>query len=209
MVTTYQLYYNEATKEKVSPIATGIYTAGTVTPLFEAYWLANTPPPQHGYMAIISPEFERKTNKRIAAIHSRLTGTNVDVLMPPNAIVSQNNHWYQAEKYHPGFIPIAGAALHRAGLIHYILKPSYTLYSNYFWMRAEFWHEYQKELKAIIAAMEEPLFSTPCMHRSGSGHTREQLQLATGYHHYTWKPFICERLIGSFIYHRKMKVGYF
>lgn len=206
---TYQLYYNEATKAKCHPETLHIDTSGTITPLFEAYWMLNLPIPEDGFMAVISPEFERKTRRPITTIHQQLKRVNCDIMIPRNAIRSTTNQWYAAERWHHGFVARSAVALARAGLFDYILKPGYLLYSNFFWMRVEHWHQYRKELERLVSAMDEfKMFTDNCPHQTSSGHTKEQLMKATGFNHYTWYPFICERLIGSFMADKKLKIGY-
>ena len=211
MVATYQLYYNAETKAKLSPVAKPSNTSGVVTDLFEAYWM--TKDYAGDIYGIISPEFERKTKKKIELIEAKIrSNTSFDVWVPITAKpVKYPNVWYTAERYHLGFLPIAATALDRAGFnVSIMSQPTYMLYCNYFWMTQKHWHQFKEQwLKPVIASMDRQLYFTPCRHNTSSGHTLQQLRKATGFGHYTWRPFICERLIGTYIFQNKLKVAYY
>ena len=213
MVTTYQLHYSPETKAKCSPSSQLVDTRAVQTALFESYWMATLPIPSDGFTAVLSPEFERKTGKRIENITAIIQRRpDVQIWMPSNArLVQDNNIWYSAERWHPGIVARAAVALHTAGIdVRVMTQPTYMLYCNYFWMQGPQWKIFRNGwLIPVINAMESSIFTDPCTHKSGSGHTRQRLQEATGYPHYTWKPFICERLIGTFAYQNKLKIGYF
>lgn len=206
MVKAYQLYYNSDTRARIDPLATPVDTSGVVTPYFESHWIATLPIPAEGMMGVFSPQFRRKTRMPLTRFIIRAKNRKCDIAYPFMGVF-QANTWMQGAGAHPQFWKKASLILAEVNLEHIMRMETADIYCNYFLMRVDLWHEFRSEwLLPVMQAMDKHsnVIDQPCSYRSSSGHSLLDIKRATGFNFYTYRPFICERLISSFAQVKKL-----
>jgi hypothetical protein len=206
MVKAYQLFYDMQSRAKVEPVAEPVDTSAVVQPYFESYWMATLPIPEKGRMGVFSPEFRRKARMPLSRMVARSVLTKAQVFYI-TGMTYEMNVWQHGAMMHPHFFKKSFIVLEEAGLARILRQDSVSIFCNYFLMNVELWHEFREEwLLPVMRAMDKhkDIVDQPCNYKSSSGHKTEQIQKSTGYPFYTYRPFICERLIGSFVVDKKL-----
>jgi hypothetical protein len=207
MNTIYQLYYNNATLAKCSKAATLIDTSYVCTPFFESQWMNVLPIPSSGYMAVLSNKFTEKTGLKIENIINKQLIADV---YTPYAHQPARNLWMQGDGAHKHLREITSVVFRDARLdIKMIALPTWNIYCNYFIMKVEHWHTFRAEMLGPViesCLKNADLVFQTCHYGGGKNVSKEQLLKATGYPYYTYAPFLCERLIGTWLAHKKLKI---
>lgn len=203
----YQLYYSNETFDKCNKSCMLIDTRKIVQPFFESYWMNTLPIPDNGYMAVLSPQFKTKTNIDPGRIVRRPLTAD---LYSPYSMATGQSIWQHGEHSHPGLLKVAETVFKTAGIdARWLNQPTRKIFCNYFIMRASLWRQFRNQiLGPVIAACEihSDIVFAPCKYNPSNPKPSQIVMNATGYPYYTYAPFLCERLIGTWAYQKKLRV---
>lgn len=214
----YQIYYDDFTKGLIRPGFIPFYNE-ECTVFFEGDVIRKCIEKglhrESDYFGVISPTFEHKMN---TYFHQRFNEyghiysfaeKNKDADYISLTRMPKQNPLLHAEAHHKGYTEIMEEVLRQIGFTVFIKPIEHFTLCNFFIAKQHFWDRFTRELMfpfmdyTIQSADTNSLLFKIWRNARRNKTLPHHLQLKFGVPHYTYHPFLIERLVGIFL----MKYG--
>ena len=198
-IKVYQIYYDQASKEKLDPNFIALDNSSNQRPDWCEYWpirnvLLNEHFEADTYIGFFSPKFYEKTLLDAKQVSLILNSSNADVVsFSPyfDQMAIYLNPFFQGEAYHPGLMMVTKALMKYLDIdidIKLLVSDqTTTIFSNYFVAKYEFW--------LIWFSYAEKIFHLCESEKSGLANILISNTNHEGKHAIPMKAFVMERLI--------------